>query len=437
LADAFRRFPLANEPAERIARGVPPYTSEERLYASIARRAIAEAKFQGRDPAEVFNNALGSYGSRFNGDDKAFMRKSITDLMNMGGPDKAASPILTAGVGGSRTPQQAAKFETPGSPEWEAAKAKGLDMSQAGRMARANEMGFDTETVLYHGTTRSFDSFDPKTFGTSSNAESAQRGVFLTTSPTVADFYGDLSAVSRSGELYPDFDAVKAARDQFMQQKQTMPLYVRGRIKTIDMEGAQYRANEIKLSKMLDEAKAEGYDGLRLNNFKDGPEVADIVTIFDPSNIRSVNAAFDPDNAGSANLLASQRGGPLDEMADDALDVPPEEPGLSLTGRIAEAGLYAGGAAAAGGAIAIGMGWDGIQRTEPEIPPEDMTPAEFARWKAQEEAVMRAEMEARGQTREPAPITYNPLPMTPEAEQNMARTEEALAIKERRRRGLE
>jgi hypothetical protein len=96
LADAFRRFPLANEPAERIARGSPPYTSEEKLYASIARRAIAEAKLQGRDPTEVFNNALGSYGSRFSGDDKAFMRKSITDLMNMGNLNKSTSSTLLA-----------------------------------------------------------------------------------------------------------------------------------------------------------------------------------------------------------------------------------------------------------------------------------------------------------------------------------------------------
>jgi hypothetical protein len=58
-----------------------------------------------------------------------------------------APPIKSMGFGAStpKTPQQAVRFETPGSPEYEAAVAKGLDMSQAGRMARAKEMGFNEE----------------------------------------------------------------------------------------------------------------------------------------------------------------------------------------------------------------------------------------------------------------------------------------------------
>ncbi|MEL7232762.1 MAG: hypothetical protein AAGJ85_09665, partial [Pseudomonadota bacterium] len=49
--------------------------------------------------------------------------------------------------------------------EWLSAKAKGLDMSTEGRMARAKEMGFDTETVLYHGTPDGgFEEFRPDQF---------------------------------------------------------------------------------------------------------------------------------------------------------------------------------------------------------------------------------------------------------------------------------
>jgi hypothetical protein len=69
------------------------------------------------------------------------------------------------GASPPKTPQQAARFETPGSPEYEAAVAKGLDMSQAGRMARAKEMGFDTDTVLYHGTQDAFDALIPSENG--------------------------------------------------------------------------------------------------------------------------------------------------------------------------------------------------------------------------------------------------------------------------------
>jgi hypothetical protein len=34
-------------------------------------------------------------------------------------------------------------------------------MDQASRMQRAREMGFDTDTVYYHGTRRQFDEFEP------------------------------------------------------------------------------------------------------------------------------------------------------------------------------------------------------------------------------------------------------------------------------------
>ena len=53
-----------------------------------------------------------------------------------------------AAQGVPRTPQQAARFETPGSPEYEAAVAQGLDMSEAGRMRRAKEMGYTEEGYI-------------------------------------------------------------------------------------------------------------------------------------------------------------------------------------------------------------------------------------------------------------------------------------------------
>lgn len=63
--------------------------------------------------------------------------------------------------------------------EWLSAQAKGLDMSQEARMARAQEMGFDTETVLYHGTTHVFPAFG----GTMHNKEGHYgAGHYFTTS---------------------------------------------------------------------------------------------------------------------------------------------------------------------------------------------------------------------------------------------------------------
>lgn len=146
--------------------------------------------------------------------------------------------------------------------------------------------------------------------------------------------------------------------------------------------------------------------------------------------------------------MFSKRGGPLMEGADDTLNLTeadkiaqlsPDQLGSKyrpVTGAIGEAALWAGFGAGVAGAAGIALGWDGIQRTNPEKPPEDMTPEEFARWKAQEAAAMQAERAAAREQRDPAPSGYNPFPMTEEAEANMAQTDEMLAIKERRRLGL-
>lgn len=184
---------------------------------------------------------------------------------------------------------KAARFETPGSPEWEAAKAKGLDMSQAATKARAKEQGFDTDEVLYHGTDRAgFDQFD---VSAPARARSeGEQAVFLTNSPTKASVFAGTKNQS------------------------IMPLYVRGRIKTITPDDAAqlmipgsrgqqmaYRSKDF--ARIIDQAKAEGFDGVRFKNVNEGV-VGDQIAIFDPSNIRSVNAAFDPDKAASPILTA-------------------------------------------------------------------------------------------------------------------------------------
>jgi hypothetical protein len=186
---------------------------------------------------------------------------------------------------------------------------------QAMRRAWQAEKNTDPEVaemVLYHGTTDKFDAFDPQKFGgQSSISESGGKGVWLTSSPKVADFYGDMSAVTKSNRQFPNWDdrsQAMAARQEISKGKQVMPLTVRGRLKEIDMAGAKY-SQDMSLSKLADDARAEGFDGVRFRNFVDGPEVADHVLIFDPSNIRSVNAAFDPDNAASPILTAGLGGG--------------------------------------------------------------------------------------------------------------------------------
>jgi hypothetical protein len=92
-----------------------------------------------------------------------------------------------------------------------------------------------------------------------------------------------------------------------------MPLYVRGKIKSVDMDGAKYDPSDTPLSEMAAQAKAEGYDGLRLQNFSDEGgwgrySPTDHVLIFDPKNIRGKFAKFDPAESGSSKLLAGMGG---------------------------------------------------------------------------------------------------------------------------------
>ena len=89
-----------------------------------------------------------------------------------------------------------------------------------------------------------------------------------------------------------------------------MPLRVRGKLMEIDGEGRTYGdLTDGQLTEWATEAKKQGYEGLKIKNFSDNTDwgtyrAADHYLIFDPKNIRSVHAEFDPAKAGSADLLS-------------------------------------------------------------------------------------------------------------------------------------
>lgn len=73
------------------------------------------------------------------------------------------------------------------------AKNYDLPMDTESRLARAKEMGFDTESVMYHGTNHNFDIFKPQ------YSRGERVGVFTTDSPEVAETY----ASTLGGTIYP------------------------------------------------------------------------------------------------------------------------------------------------------------------------------------------------------------------------------------------
>lgn len=195
-----------------------------------------------------------------------------------GGPVAPPAPVAPAAAGSS---------PPPGGPTPSAAVAASrgeLPMDEASRMARAREQGFDTDQTLYHGTDASFDAFDP-------SAGSSENGVFLTRSPAVASRYAG------SNNLTPP-EAVTG--------KQVYPLHVRGRLKKVNWKGRRYDDDEMK--KQIEKARKQGYDGLEIKNIVDesgarGERSSQSQTVmFDPKNIRSKFAMFDPANADKAKM---------------------------------------------------------------------------------------------------------------------------------------
>jgi hypothetical protein len=176
--------------------------------------------------------------------------------------------------------------------EWVSARSKGLDMSQPARMQRAQEMGFDTVQVLYHGTSSDFKSFKPSKTG------EFGPGVYLTTSPNEAAAY---TATNERG--------ANAG-------KNILPVIINTkRLFNANNEDFWTTFADKTDEEVVRRAQAAGFDGVKYKrpvSFWDDKtkqivqtgEMQEHIVIFDPSNIRSVNAAFDPASKESANILA-------------------------------------------------------------------------------------------------------------------------------------
>jgi len=153
------------------------------------------------------------------------------------------------------------------------------------RMQRANNQGFDTDRVLYHHTDAdNIEEFVPSAKG--------KLGAGIYTSPN-----------PQYGERYAD-NATGTAN--------VLPLYARGPIaKAADIDAASSLSRDMLSAKGrpfgAQEWKATTNNILKEQGFT-GKEVAEEVSIFDPENVRSVNAAFNPNKSDSKNILAGAGG---------------------------------------------------------------------------------------------------------------------------------
>ena len=244
----------------------------------------------------------------------------------LGGPSSPPAPS------GPRTPPAKMGFGGPSK----------LPMDEASRMARAREQGFDVDTPLYHGTANEFDEFSKQLHASSPDAREA---FFFTTNPTIASDYAAEAArakTSRGLANDPEYSALiakskkaearkeraitpwgkkSAESDHFaaMSERQQMrteknvggenvvPVYAR--LRNPKIVTGLTRHNPETFTKILRDAKAAGHDGVIFKGYDDaifgkGFGEGDTYAIFDPQNIRSKFASFDPSQSGSSKLLA-------------------------------------------------------------------------------------------------------------------------------------
>lgn len=231
------------------------------------------------------------------------------------------------------------------------AAATSLPMDEASRMARADKMfpvdayhgvanRLGDERLGYLGTSSDIESFDLNRLGNNSGSLS---GFSFSSSPDVASSYAQNVRVVRPdwynkewqeafGNYYSKKKAVRdTAREKIKKlysindEVTSYETYARdgaavmpvrlnpGKSKVFDANGRNFR--DININDLAKSAKDEGFDSLIVKNVIDpgnidpaAKKVADTTFIFDPSNIRSRFAAFDPAKTDSADLLASRAG---------------------------------------------------------------------------------------------------------------------------------
>lgn len=152
-------------------------------------------------------------------------------------------------------------------------------MNPEARMQRAKDLGFDLDNVFYHGTASDFAELQPSTVGDLGG------GVYVTPNPEKASGY--------------------AAVRKFMKRQtnnagpNVLPLRVKSNLNYLDLQGSSIMPfDETRIQSLKD----QGYEGIR--QFDTEGNVIQM-NIFDPKNIRSINAEFDPTKADSADLLSS------------------------------------------------------------------------------------------------------------------------------------
>ena len=228
----------------------------------------------------------------------AVLAGSMTPEEAQAGPLSAGTNVLTelakrANAGDTVARQvidvEAARLTSQGFPEDTAMRiATGeLPMDAASRNARAVEQGYDPFETWYHGTADDIAAFDPAK-SQSRDFGHAGKGTYVASHPGIARAYANTAAGSADANIMPLRTSANNPLRISLEQKQLLG-----------------QAGPSATAKLQQQAISEGFDSVEV--IMPNGEILEKV-IFDPANIRSTNAAFDPANKGKSALLGGLGG---------------------------------------------------------------------------------------------------------------------------------
>jgi hypothetical protein len=303
----------------------PLSEQSEKVRAALEKRkkehADLLASIPMHDGSTPFHEYDAKYGKQLERAAQLRVRDGITGeefIRSLGGGEQASRLLREMGIPGIRYLDQGSRGAGEGTRNFvifddslidiEAVdgKAVGLDMGQDARMARAKEMGFDTDTPLFHGTDR-----DITEFRVSKGGEIGP-GVYVTRDATQAGEYARPSY----GGPYPEGANVTktVVKGKMKNMERGEWVALRGEImdRLREENGGEWDSKFVKQAEkeIMAELEGEGFVGIYLKNPTGKASLMyDQGVVFDPANIRSVHAAFDPAKKKSADLLAASAGG--------------------------------------------------------------------------------------------------------------------------------
>jgi hypothetical protein len=216
-----------------------------------------------------------------------------------------------------------------------------LPISEGGLGLPANNMPMDRanapdmfQTDAYHGGNSDIQQIDKKMFGSSTGAESGKKAFWAVDNPTVARGYADYAAndapvakilkdaefqgkvAQRTGnhDKYENLvikaeELVSAIQANPLRGQNIMPLRINTKNSSVmDAGGESFPYAENDINKFLNKARQSGNDVAQIKNLDDAVGRVDLpanhYAIFNPANIRSRFAAFDPFRRHEADILA-------------------------------------------------------------------------------------------------------------------------------------